>query len=636
MWHPLGDLDSSIRAMTSRIRHRGPDADGHEIFPGDGLALGHRRLSIVDLSPTGAQPMTSGSGRFCVVFNGEIYNHVTLRSELHSDGQVFRGSSDTEVMLSLFDRHGVEATIPRLAGMFAIAVWDLQERVLWLVRDRMGEKPLYYGQFGDTFAFGSELKALRCLSNCPTTIDPMAICDVLERGVIRGTRSILSGVVKLPPGSLLRVARNETAVHTQLSRYWTVQQVLDRTEKDSRSAQSTNREAIDALDALLCQVVGEEAKADVPVGAFLSGGIDSSLIVAVMQQVSALPVRTFTIGFDEAKFDESAAAAVVAKHLGTTHTTIPLRGADALQYVDRLPDIFDEPFADSSQLPTLLVCQATQQHVTVALSGDGGDELFGGYSQYTSRDSLGHLAAQVPRPLQPLLGAVASFAPEVAMKPLRGEGSWSPHIKARLAAVLRSSSDPRVTYETLVSEWADPASVLSERQLSRRDLLSRLAQAWPRAATFPEQQMAYDMQTYLPDDILVKVDRSAMSVSLETRAPLLDHRVVEFALAQPLENKIADGKGKLLLRQLLGRYVPSALWDRPKQGFGIPLAQWLRTNLRAWSTDILRDDQLLREWLEPTMVKRILREHQDGVDHSARLWRLLMIMQWIRGDRQGL
>lgn len=627
----MGDLDSSIRAMTARIRHRGPDAEGHELFPTVGLALGHRRLSIVDLSPSGAQPMTSGSGRYCVVFNGEIYNHVTLRSELVAKGHTFRGSSDTEVMLGLFDRYGVEQAIPLLAGMFAVAVWDLQEHALWLARDRMGEKPLYYGQFGDTFAFASELKALRCLANCPTTIDHAAIYDVLERGTIRGSRSILSGVAKLVPGGLLRIARDGSGVRTEHSRYWTVEGALSAGRPPSSSAKTSSSEAVDALDTLLCQVVREEAQADVPVGAFLSGGIDSSLIVGVMQRVSALPVRTFTIGFDETTFDESAAAAQVARHLGTTHTTIPLRGSDALKYVDGLPAIFDEPFADSSQLPTLMVCQATRRHVTVALSGDGGDELFGGYSQYTSPDSVARVAGRIPRPLQPAIGALASLVPDVAMSAIQSAGSWSPHTRARLAAVLSSSSDPRITYETLVSSWVDPPAVVAET-LRAGDLDSRLTRSWPNADTLPERQMSYDMKTYLPDDILVKVDRSAMAVSLETRAPLLDHRIVEFALAQPLEHKIVGGTGKLLLRKLLERYVPRALWDRPKQGFGIPLARWLRTDLREWSHDLLRDDQLLREWFKPQMVARILREHEAGFDHSARLWRLLMVMQWIRSN----
>ena len=564
VWHPVGDLESTVRAMTSRIRHRGPDADGHEILAGEGLALGHRRLSIVDLSPTGAQPMYSSSGRYCVVFNGEIYNFRELRREFAAHGQVFRGSSDTEVMLAAFEAYGVQGSLHRLAGMFSFATWDVKERVLWLARDRMGEKPLYYGQFGNTVAFASELKSLRSLANCPREIDPAAVTDVLERGFVRGERTILAGVLKLKPGHCLRIERTDARVHLSSHCYWSVPEILATVNGSKPHDTSGDDEATDALDALLGSVVRDEMLADVPIGAFLSGGIDSSLIVAVMQRVSSEPVRTFTIGFDEGEFDESPHASKVAAHLGTQHTSIRLRADDALDFVDRLPEVFDEPFADSSQLPTLLVCQATRQHVTVALSGDGGDELFGGYSQYLGRDSVASLAQKVPAIMRESMASVVSRVPERLWGALSPGSAWPPHSQARLERAL-SANSPRVTFEGLVSEWAEPNMVLAPHRRRTVDSADPLTIDWPRARSEREAQMAYDIQTYLPDDILVKVDRCAMAVSLETRAPLLDHRVVEFALGQPLTRKIRQGTGKFLLRRLLHRYLPSTLWDRPKK-----------------------------------------------------------------------
>jgi asparagine synthase (glutamine-hydrolysing) len=630
VWHPVGDLDSTIRGMTAKMRHRGPDGSGHEILADEGLALGHRRLAIVDLSPTGAQPMYSATGRYCLTFNGEVYNFRELRSHLLSRGHVFRGSSDSEVMLACFEAVGVEAALRQFHGMFGFALWDKQERALWLARDRMGEKPVYYGQFGSTFAFASELKSLRGLANCPHRVNADAVADVLERGFVRGSRTVLEGVSKLLPGHSLRVDRRGAELRMEARRYWSVQTTLDEVQISAPQDAWSDEVAADALDELLKAVIRDEMLADVPIGAFLSGGVDSSLVVAVMQHVATEPVRTFTVGFEEGEFDEKSHAASVAKHIGTRHTTIELRADDAISYIDRLPAVFDEPFADSSQLPTLLVCQATREHVTVALSGDGGDELFGGYSQYLGRDSIGRLTNAIPRVARGPVGGLLSLLPLGTWNSLASGGTWSPNSRARLLRTLREDS-ARTTFEGLVSEWADPNMLLAKHR--RRTTSDLLSVEWPLARSLSVAQMAYDMQTYLPDDILVKVDRCAMAVSLETRAPLLDHRIVEFALREPLARKIGEGKGKLLLRRLLNRYVPATLWDRPKKGFAIPLPEWLRGRLRPWAEAQLRDDEILRDWFDSKTIQRVWQEHQSGFDHAERLWRVLLLLQWLRHER---
>ncbi|MCC6244481.1 MAG: asparagine synthase (glutamine-hydrolyzing) [Gemmatimonadaceae bacterium] len=625
VWQPLGDLEGAIRGMTHSLEHRGPDAEGHALFANLGLGLGHRRLSIVDLSPTGAQPMFSASGRFCMVFNGEVYNHRSLRQRLVQSGVEFRGTSDTEVMLAVIEADGIRHAIGQFAGMFALAVWDSFEEVLWLARDRMGEKPLYYGTFGNTFAFGSELKALRTLENCSSEIDPKAICDVLERGYVRGARSVFQGVLKVPPAALMRVTRKDGKIFCETGQYWSIQSNLDR----AKSVGIARQDGASELDALLHTVVSEQLDADVPVGAFLSGGIDSSLVVAIMQRVSPVPVGTYTIAFDQTAFDESTYARRVAEHLGTRHTTIPLNGHEALNFIEQLPRVFDEPFADASQLPTLLVCRATRAHVTVALSGDGGDELFGGYSQYVTPDRLGQEIGRVPRVLQPAVAQISQFAPERAFALAMSGDSWGPNVRSRLHQITQSRAASRTVFETLLSEWADAAMVISSEE-DAGHLEHRLDVPWPSSASATEDKMAYDMQTYLPDDILVKVDRSAMAFSLETRAPLLDHRIVEFALGRPLSEKIVDRRGKLLLRQVLGRYVPPELWDRPKQGFAVPVASWLRNELREWASDLLLADTNSAPLFKRSMVDRIWREHMSGFDHANRLWRLAIIAQWYR------
>ena len=633
-WRPSGSpadiATRSLGRMTDALAHRGPDADGHWVDAERGVALGHRRLSIVDLSPTGAQPMRSRSGRFTIVFNGEIYNFRRLRDELVALGWSFRGTSDTEVMLAGFEQWGLSATLPRLAGMFAFVVWDAATEELWLARDRMGEKPLYIAQFGGQLAFASEIKSFRTLPGFPRDINPAAISALLRHGYIGGEQSVYQCVQRLRPGSYAVVSSRNGEPQIRTEQYWNVLNELRAA--NSGAPGISDDEATNSLDALLTEVVGDEMVADVPVGAFLSGGIDSSLIVSLMQKVAAQPVRTFTIGFTENSHDESPFARAVANHLGTSHTEIMLAADDALKFVERLPVIFDEPFADSSQLPTLLVSSVTRQHVTVALSGDGGDELFGGYSQYTSPDSVGTLIDRVPRALRVPLSATLGAAPNALVNSVLTRGSsWAPNTRARLLRELRNSSRAN-SYESLLAKWVSPADVMAAEHAA--SLPGTVPDsAWPHAATEPEARMAYDMQHYLPDDILVKVDRSAMACSLETRAPLLDHRVVTFAVKQPLSLKIRDGRGKFLLRNLLSRYIPQQMIDRPKRGFSIPVNQWLRGPLREWGDAVLQDDALLRSWFQPSVVANMWGQHQRGEDHAERLWPILMAMQWLRAEK---
>lgn len=631
-WRPAGSnadqAAGSLRRMTDALAHRGPDADGHWIDAERGVALGHRRLSIVDLSPTGAQPMRSHSGRFTVVFNGEIYNYRTLRDELSRAGVTFRGTSDTEVMLAGFEAWGITATLSRLAGMFAFAVWDSATEELWLARDRMGEKPLYIAQFNGQLAFASEIKSFRVLAGFPRDINPAALGSVLRNGYVGGEQSIYQAVTRLRPGSYAVVSSKNGQPQVRSELYWNVRNELRH--ENAPVAYANDVAATDALDALLTEVVGEEMVADVPVGAFLSGGIDSSLIVSVMQKVASRPVRTFTIGFSENSHDESPFARAVAKHLGTEHTEIMLSADDALAFVERLPTIFDEPFADSSQLPTLLVSAVTRKHVTVALSGDGGDELFGGYSQYMAPDSVGRMIQRVPRSLRATLGATIGAAPNALVNSVLNRGSsWAPNTRARLVRELRDSSKAS-SYENLLAKWVSPSDVLAPAHAAAN--AATPGDPWPNAASEEEARMAYDMQHYLPDDILVKVDRSAMASSLETRAPLLDHRIVTFAVQQPLALKIRDGRGKFLLRNLLARYIPQTMIDRPKRGFSIPLATWLRGPLKAWGDSVLQNDATLREWLQPAVVNAMWTAHQRGEDHAERLWPILTVMQWVRAE----
>lgn len=627
-------LIAALPAMSDALDHRGPNHRGLWWDDRAGIALGHRRLSIVDLSPAGHQPMLSVSGRYVVVYNGEIYNHLSLRQMLEaaSAAPQWRGHSDTETLLACIEVWGVEATLPRIGGMFAFAVWDRQERCLMLARDRAGEKPLFYGWQGDTFLFGSELKALRAHPNFKATLDRGALALLLRHNYVPGPYSIYQGISKLPPGTwlTLREGQGEFAPKP----YWSLREVAER--GTARPFEGSDHEAIDELARVLANAVGGQRVADVPLGALLSGGVDSSLITALMQSQSSTPVRTFTIGFDEAAFDEAHHARAVANHLGTVHTELRLGADDALALIPKLPTMYDEPFADSSQLPTHLVMSLARQHVTVALSGDAGDEFFGGYSRYVQAPSIWRGICWMPSAMRASVAAlIESVPPAFINQHFERMGSCLgialPGDKAhKLAQRMRHARTIDQFYVALVSEWADPASMVVDGSLPLNALDDH--SSWPRLSDPVARMMAMDAMTYLPDDILTKVDRASMAVSLETRAPFLDRDVMEFAWRLPMRMKIRNGQGKWILRQLLDRHVPRRLIERPKMGFGVPLDQWLRGPLKEWAGDLLNEDRLRREgYLRPEVIIPTWNAHVRGEGNFGyRLWSVLMFQAWLQ------
>ncbi len=624
-----------MKAMTDAIAHRGPDADGAWCDHDARIALGHRRLSIIDLSPLGAQPMHAASARYVIVFNGEVYNFAPIRTELGLAGYHFRGHSDTEVLLAAFDRWGIEASIPRFAGMFAIAVWDRQERELWLIRDRLGEKPLFYGDVRGNWLFGSELKALRAFPGWQASVDIASVTQFLRHGYVQAPGSIYEGIRKVRPGTMVRIKAGQAPREVV---YWSAEVAARAGLADP--IRGSSEEIATALDGVLRPVVHDEMVADVPLGAFLSGGIDSSLIVALMQAQASRPVRTFTIGFDDPRFNEAGFAKEVAAHLGTDHTELMVRGEDALEFVERLPQIYDEPMADSSQLPTLLVSRMTRQHVTVALSGDGGDELFGGYSWYRDAGKADRFSGARPAVLRRAVGTVLRSIPDpppdFLARLITGSDSASGHRPAnaltRLGASLESTGAQSLYAATLAHTVA-PADLLLP-QLRARGRDGTLVGPWLGDKRVTESRMLFDSLSYMPDDILVKVDRAAMAFSLETRAPLLDHRVFEFAWRISSTDKIVEGVGKQPLRILLDRYVPRALIDRPKRGFAVPLSAWLRGPLRPWAEDLLSSASLTSAAiLDVSRARRLWCQHTKGIaDNSMRLWSLLTLIAFLRAE----
>jgi asparagine synthase (glutamine-hydrolysing) len=682
--------------MANAIAYRGPDDFGAWADPQAGIALGHRRLSIVDLSPAGHQPMASRSGRFVMAFNGEIYNHMELRAELErgdglprfarndgvgdgdgllrfarndgvgarndgAGGGAWRGHSDTETLLAGFEQWGVEATLAKTVGMFAIALWDVQARTLHLARDRFGEKPLYYGWAGSgagrAFVFGSELKALRAFPGFANPLCRQALAQYMRFMYVPAPRSIYQGIYKLEPGCVLTITGTPPAeapaqplrppaVHGSLSlrRWWSLADVVQAGAKNQLTDEV---EAVQLLEQRLADAVRLQSLADVPLGAFLSGGVDSSAIVALMQQQATRPVKTFTVGFEEAGFDESPHAKAVARHLGTDHAELFVTAAEAQAVIAQLPAMYDEPFADSSQIPTHLVCRAARQHVTVALSGDAGDELFGGYNRYFWGPRIWAKLAWLPYPVRQALGAAISAMPVAGWDALSrpanalrpgGQGIAQAGDKAhKLAARLRGVRDLDDLYLSLVSEWQDPAAVVrGDHGAAVVEPPSLLADPLPEAdlsgvANSPLRMMYRDSMTYLPDDILCKVDRAAMAVSLETRVPFLDHRVAELAWQMPLGMKIRGGQGKWALRQVLYKHVPRALIDRPKAGFGIPVGQWLCGPLRPWAESLLDEARLQQEgYFYPAPIRQKWAEHLAGQrDHTASLWAVLMFQSWL-------
>lgn len=624
------DAAPIARRMGDTLAHRGPDGSDEWLDADAGIALAHRRLAIVDLSDAGRQPMASADGRWRLVFNGEIYNHAELRVQLDAQGcsPAWRGHSDTETLLAAIVAWGLRTALQRAVGMFAIALWDRAERALTLARDRLGEKPLYYGLQQGTLLFGSELKALRAHPLHTAGVHRGALALLLRRGYVPAPWSIDDGIRKLPPGTLLRLAQPADA-DAAPEPYWSVRDAALAGARNPLALDDD--EAVAELDRLLRQSIGGQRLADVPLGAFLSGGIDSSTTVAVMQALSSTPVRTFTIGLPDAALDESAQARAIARHLGTQHTEFTVTAAEALQVIPGLLLPYDEPFADASQIPTLLVCRLARREVTVALSGDAGDELFGGYDRYRWAQRI----AGVPRPLRRAGGAVLGALPAEAWSALLApispllprelrEGDRADRLR-KLAAVLGAAGDDAV-YDQMVSFWPPGAAPA----VGAREPLTVFDEAPLRELDFETRMMLLDLRSYLVDDILVKVDRAAMWASLETRVPLLDHRIVEFALALPLRQKRRDGHGKWLLRRLLDRYVPRALVSGPKRGFGIPIHDWLRGPLRDWAEALLSESRLRDAGLiHPEPVRRLWAEHlARRNDWGYRLWPVLMFEAW--------
>ena len=622
-------VDRLAQAMGDAVAHRGPDDYGIWSDPEAGVAMTQRRLSIVDLSPAGHQPMISADGRYIIVYNGEIYNFLELRPELEARGVVFRGHSDTEVMLEAFAAFGIAATVKRLIGMFAIAVWDKRERTLTLIRDRLGIKPLYWGQFGGLFVYGSELKALRACPGWEPRIDRRAVASYLRHDYIPVPHTIYEGVHHLPPGSILTLPWGG---EPSIERYWDARDVVCNGIRNPIAG--SDAELTDRLEALLTDAVKRRMIADVPLGAFLSGGVDSSTVVALMQKVNAGPVKTFSIGFDNDDYNEAPYAAAVARHLKTDHTELTVTSQQALDVIPKLAEMFDEPFADSSQIPTYLVSALTRQHVTVALSGDGGDELFAGYTRYQLAERMWRGLSMLPLPARRGLAAsIRTVSPDRWTRMLAGlparlrPGAVGDKLH-KFADVLEQP-DSQSVYRRLVTHW-EPGSVMPGA--NEYDTVLSDPTVSSDIPNFLDRMQFLDLVTYLPNDILTKVDRASMAVALEARVPLIDHRVVEFAWQLPRSAKFRDGTGKWLLRQVLYRHVPKELIERPKMGFGIPLGDWLRGPLRDWAEDLLDERRLVEAGLlDPARVRAVWQEHLSGRRNWQYLiWNILMLEAWRR------
>lgn len=630
---PSAELEARALRMASALTHRGPDAEGAYVDAQAGVALSHRRLSILDLSAAGAQPMRSHDGRYVVVFNGEVYNHAALREAL--SGRAWRGHSDTEVLLEGIAAWGFEAALQRAVGMFAVALWDVTERALYLARDRMGEKPLYYGLTEHALLFGSELKALRAHPDWRHDIDRVALDDYMRHGCVHAPRSIYQHARKLPPGAWLRVARTEAPRVFDLAprRYWSLESIVARGSARGVSVMD-EREATDAVEAALRRAVAGQMVADVPVGAFLSGGIDSSTIVALMQSEATRTVRTFSIGFHEPNYNEAQYAKQVADHLKTDHTELYVSLAEARAVIPELPTIYDEPFADSSQIPTYLVAKLARQHVTVSLSGDGGDELFGGYSRYTMGDQLWRYLRHIPRGgRRGLAVGMRAVAPETwdtlwgaLPRRLRVDRAGDKLHKLAGLAVARDGHD---VHALLHTQYREREPVVQGTSESIPPGVHALWDAPNRRLT--DNMMLADALWYLPDVILVKVDRAAMAVSLETRAPYLDHRVVELAFGLPPSLKIRGGVTKWILRRVLDRHVPRSLIERPKMGFNVPIDLWLRGSLRTWAADLLAPERLAAQgYLRPDIIQSAWNAHLSGARNLEHfLWNALMFEAWL-------
>jgi asparagine synthase (glutamine-hydrolysing) len=622
--------------MAKCIESRGPDDSGVWLDQEAGLALAHRRLSIIDLSPAGHQPMLSPCGRYVVIYNGEIYNHKELRKQLEKEGGHFdwRGHSDTETLLAALRHWEISDALTRLNGMFAFALWDRHERSLFLARDRMGIKPLYYGVNIGVFLFGSELKALTAHPKWRGEVDRNALALYLRYNYVPMPYCIYHGLAKLPPAHFVVVRENGRSI-SEPKCYWDLGQIA---RQGPEQAQGSAVELIDELEKLLGDAVNKRMVADVPLGAFLSGGYDSSTVTALMQAQSDRPIRTFSIGFHEQVFDEARHAKAVAKYLGTEHTEMYVSPDEARAVIPELPSIWDEPFSDSSQIPTYLLSQLTRQHVTVSLSGDGGDELFAGYNRYLLGYRAWNKLRVLPLKMRKALGWVTNHAPGHKLEHLQRllpQRLRVPELADRLPklAEVLVHRDGQSFYRDLVSHWKTPEDIVHGAK--EPETLLADSGNFPALPEMLEYMMYLDMKTYLPDDILTKVDRASMAVSLEARVPILDHRVVEFAWQVPSEYKYRAGRGKWLLRQVLYRYVPRELMDRPKQGFAVPIEHWLRGPLHGWGEELLNENRLREEgFFDPSPIRRMWHEHVSGKRRwHYHLWAVLMFQAWLEEQR---
>lgn len=642
------ELGVTVGRMVTAIRYRGPDDSGVWTDLAAGIGLGHARLSILDLSPEGHQPMTSATGRYVLAYNGEVYNFAELRADLETCGAVFRGHSDTEVILAAFEAWGIDTSVQRFVGMFAFALWDRVERRLHLVRDRLGIKPLYFGWVGSSFVFASELKAIRSCKEFDPVVDRGALALYMRLAYVPAPHSIYRGVYKLMPGCMFTIELNQALSRKSFSaspddmsaswrptRYWSARHVAE--EGTRHPLQVSEADALVQLESLLRRSIKSRMVADVPLGAFLSGGVDSSLVTALMQSQSRTPVRTFTIGFNEEEYNEAIHAKKVAAHLGTDHTELYVAPEQARAVIYKLPDLYDEPFGDSSEIPTFLVSELARRHVTVALSGDGGDELFAGYNRYFLGRRLWRRIGRLPECLRHgIAQGIRAFSPEslsTIFHALRFvvPSMQSPGDKLHKLAEILATGDADMMYLGLVSLWKDPATVVIDGREPMTTLMDR--KQWARLDDFTLRMMYQDLVTYLPDDILTKVDRASMAVSLEARVPLLDHRLVEFAWRLPLSMKIRrEGEGKWLLRRVLDRYIPSSLIERPKMGFGVPIDQWLRGPLREWAEDLLAESRLRQEgYFFPEPIRNKWEEHLSGRRNwQYLLWNVLMFQSWLK------
>jgi asparagine synthase (glutamine-hydrolysing) len=655
----LGDTNGQpikevVDTMAATLTHRGPDDDGVWIDDNVNLGLGHRRLAILDLSKEGHQPMLSGGGRYALAFNGEIYNHLELRSDLEKASRnealpQWRSHSDTETLLACFSNWGIEKTLEKTVGMFAIALWDRIERQLYLARDRFGEKPLYYGWVNGAFVFGSELKAIQRFPGFANPIDRDVLALYMRFNYVPAPHSIFQNIFKLEPGCLLTVGTNVTR-HSlastpsapmsdkgfTLSRWWSLESIV---AGGAQNQIYDEFEAIEMLESALKESIRLQSIADVPLGAFLSGGVDSSCIAALMQAHSDSPVKTFTIGFEEDGFNEAVYAKAVAKHIGTEHVELYMSSSDALSIIPDLPQLYDEPFADSSQIPTHLVCRQARSEMKVALSGDAGDELFGGYNRYFWAQRIWSKVSWLPQPIRSGIARAISLIPPGswdilanpvnACLPTHRRFSLLGDKAHKLASRLQYVRDLDDLYLSLVSEWQDPADVVIGAREPGTFLDDRTSK--PGRAEHEHRMMYWDSMTYLPDDILCKVDRAAMGVGLETRVPFLDHRIAELAWRMPLNMKIRDGKGKWVLRQVLYKYVPKKLIDRPKAGFGVPIGEWLRGPLYEWANALLDERRLNQEgYFNAAPIRKKLAEHKSGARNwTQSLWVILMFQTWL-------